>query len=186
MHMHDFLLPLEAITKRPYRFTLWVLAAVGLGLIGFWFPFVVLPNDGVRIGSVFGQLVRDGVLPSFGIVFASSAIAEAIVGNIANYDDHTAAVLSDLRAIMIMACVVLVVAQTGLFSGSLTDEGYQGNGLLQLIFVLVSLALGCYLYCFRFLVREPVEKHVSEENAETERLGGTAKTADNDTSGVKL
>lgn len=186
MHMHDFLLPLEAIRKRPYPFVSWVLGVAGLGLIGFWLPLVVRPGDRVKVADVFQQLVRAGVLPSFGVVFVSSAIAETLARNIANYDDHTARLLYDLRAITVVVCLIVMVAQTGLLSNSLIDDAYQRSGLLQGVLVATSLALGCYLYCFRYFFREPVDNHLSEENAETKHLGETAKTAAEDSSGVKL
>lgn len=186
MDKRFFLLPLKAIREEPYLFVLWVLSAAGLGLMGFWFPLIFLPSDQIKVTDVLQRLVCAGVLPSFGVVFISSAMAEALVGTKSYFDVPTQTVLSQVRVITVVVSLAAILSQSALLSKSLSGGGYQRDGVLQVVLVVASLLLGVYLYCFRHVFGESVVSHMSEENAETKHLGETAKTADQDSSGNKL
>lgn len=187
MEKRFFLLPLKAIKEEPYLFFLWVLSAAGLGLIGFWFPFLVLPSAQLKTIDVLQRLICSGVLPSFGVVFVSSAMAEAIAGTRSDYDGHTETVLCEVRAIAVIVCLAVILAQSGLLSRSLSDGGgYRWDWFLQLVLVVASLLLGAYLYCFRYIFKESVSARVSQQDAEGKVTVEKAKAAQSDNSGNKL
>lgn len=178
------LLPFDAIREDPLLFVLWVSFAVGLGLVGFWLPmFLQAACDPAKVGDVLRQLIGGGVLPSFGVVFVSSSMAESLVGTRTNLGEDTTTALSKWRAIVIVACTVVMLMQGGLLSRGLSDDK---SGRSQWILFGISIFLGVSLYCFRYYFGESLDDGVREENAETKHLGETAKKATKDSSGVNL
>ena len=186
MHLRDHRLLFDFIRRNQYLFVLWVVSAVGLGLIGLWFPLFVLPSEHFGVGEVFQQIVRAGVLPSFGVVFASSAIAEALAGSKANCDGDTQVMLTQLRAITVVVCLAVMLAQAGLLSRSLSGDSSPSNWILQIILVVASLAVGCYLYCFRCVFSDPVDSRVNEMDSEAGQVRKDSAAADKDDWGAKL
>ena len=184
MSKHQFLLPFEVIGEQPLLFTQWVIVAVFIGLAGFWLPMILqVAVDGVKVGNAFSQLIRGAVLPGFGVVFVSSAMAEALVGTKTSFDADTTTTLSNWRAIVRDICLIVILLQGGLLARNLHDGR---SGLAQLVLLAISLVLGVYLYCLRYCFSEPVERYVLKDNLDVKRLGDEGKKPRHDGSGVKL
>ncbi len=175
--------PLNSIKKQPYHFVVWWLAAVVLGLAGFWLPVLLLVSCGNLEGAklAFKNMTSAGNLASFSVVILADGIAASLVA-VGAGSNITAA---GIRGVVGIIALLLVIIQVG-FLVACQIMGSISIGF-QVITTVLAVLLATYIYCFRFASWEKgVDETKKEEDKEVKNLSKEAESKSKTNLGVKL
>lgn len=179
----DFCEPFNTISQQPYHFVLWLIFAVGFGLLSLWITLFSGFLYDKSIICVFGEYLNSKNLATFSIVI----LAEGIAGGLLAINAEKSSTARPLRAIAgTLSILVLIFISFVVFVSSSSDPTSKIN-LIQLFLALLAILLAIYMYCFRNPEwQKSVDIHRTQEEDNVTDLNEAAAEVTHDKSGVQF
>jgi hypothetical protein len=179
-------LPWEAIILNPAKFISWFLAVPVIGLTGFWLPILLIWGYGGDLKSSVALLLHAGTTA----VVCVAIIGEGVYAMVTADKSGSNKTALGIRGIVIGWSFVLVIILIGIVTSDFVlSPVKQIHIWLHVLWVIIAIITGCYLYCFRDSSWEKhlpcVDEAIAAENAEIEHLSDSVNEPD-DVGGLRL
>ncbi len=182
---HQARLPLTAVSDHPWEFIEWVLGAVLLGSIGIWLVPLVVPDPNTMWRYSWYHSVATGHVAGFSVVLLAEMMSWGFPYSI-RFSGRQ--VEPPRGAATIIAFVLVLIHAAFLVGLARASALHQATLVIsQVILFVPSIAIACYLVCFRLRDNEPsVALMEAREADDVKRLDARANTITQTSDGDKL